>query len=227
MKMKELPELDRPYEKLEIFGAETLTMAELLAIIIKTGTKNHTALEVAQELLRNDHEGKELIFLKELSIPELMKTEGIGKVKAIELKAILEIANRIHNPQKVTKRRISSVDDVYRLMAVEYKHREVEVIKTILVDGRNRILKISEVAVGTANYSMVEMKDIFKEPVRIGAVGMILVHNHPSGDPEPSREDISFTKKVDRLAKLFGIHLVDHVIIGDGDYASLKRLKKF
>ena len=227
MRMKELPNMERPYEKLETYGAQALSMAELLAIIIKTGTKRRTSMEIAQELLTYQTEENGVGFLHHLSMQELMKIEGIGRVKAIELKAVAEIAKRNWIPQKTIGRKINTPEEVYRLMSPEYKHQEVEALKTIILDSRNKLIRVVDIAVGTANSMMVPVKDIFKEPIKAGAVSIILVHNHPSGDVSPSTHDLSLTKKVRDAAALFGMNLMDHVIIGNGNYYSMKKGKKF
>ena len=227
MKLKELPTMERPYEKLEMYGPESLSTAELVAIIIKSGTKNLTSIEVAQELLKDDVMEKGIVFLKDFSIEELVQKKGIGRVKAIQLKAISELAIRANKPSKLIRRKIDMPEEAAKILIPDYKAEKQEIVKTILLDNKNQIIKIITIAIGGINSSAVEAREVFKEPIKTNAAKIILAHNHPSGDILPSRDDIQFTRKINEAGKLFGIELIDHLIIGDGTFCSLKRLKKF
>lgn len=227
MKLKELPEMERPYEKLEMYGAEFLSTAELLAIIIKSGTKDLTSVEIAQELLKEDIQEKGITFLKDISIQELVKKKGIGRVKAIQLKAIAELAIRSNKPVKILRKKIDTPEEAAKILLPDYKGEKQEIIKTILLDNRNQIIKIVTVAIGGINASSVEVREIFSEPIKTNAAKIILVHNHPSGDITPSSDDIKITRKISEAGKVFGIELIDHIIISDRNFCSLKRLKKF
>lgn len=227
MKVKELPEMERPYEKLEMYGAENLSMAELIAIIIKSGTKDLTSIEVAQELIKDDINNIGITFLKNLSLEELRDKKGIGRVKAIQLKAIAELAVRATKPTNILKRKIITPEDVFKIMISEMKNEKQEILKTILLDNQNQIIKIVTNAIGSVNTSYVEIREIFKEPIKCSAVKIILVHNHPSGNPLPSISDIEITRKILSAGKIFGIDVVDHIIIGDEKFSSLKRMRKF
>ena len=227
MKLKELPAMERPYEKLEAYGAEMLSTAELLAIIIKSGTKDLTSVQIAQDLLRDDVMEKGVTFLKDFSIEELMSKKGIGRVKAIQLKAVAELAIRASKPVKIIKKEIFTPEDVAKIMMPDFKNEKQEIIKTILLDTKNRIMKIVTNAIGSINSNSVEIREIFTEPVKSSAAKIVLVHNHPTGDVSPSPNDIKFTKKIVEAGKIFGIEVVDHIIIGDRNFSSLKRLKKF
>lgn len=226
MKLKELPIMERPYEKLEMYGAEMLSTAELLAIIIKSGTKDLTSVEIAQEILKDDFMEKGVTFLKDVSIEELISKKGIGRVKAIQLKAVAELAARASKPVKIIRKEIFTPEDIAKIMIPDLKHEKQEVIKTILLDTRNQIMKIVTNAIGGLNSSMIEIREIFKEPIKASAAKIVLVHNHPSGDVTPSPDDIKFTKKIINAGEIFGIEIIDHIIIGDGKFSSLKRLKK-
>ena len=227
MKLKELPEMERPYEKLETYGAETLSMAELISIVIKTGTKDQTSVEIAQELLRDDILEKGIIFLKDISIEELKAKKGIGRVKAIQLKAIAELASRVNRPTKIVRKEIYTPEDVARLLMADFGYENKEIIKTILLDTKTKLIKVITNTIGGTNSNYIEIKDIYREPIKSNASKIVLVHNHPTGDVSPSPTDIKFTKKVFELGMELGIELVDHIIIGNGKYCSLKRLKKF
>lgn len=226
MKVKELPEMERPYEKLEMYGAENLSMAELIAIIIKSGTKDLTSIEVAQELLKEDVNNIGITFLRELSLEELRSKKGIGRVKAIQLKAVAELAARATKPSNVLKRRIDTPEDIVKILMPELRNEKQEVMKTILLDTQNQIIKIVTNAIGNVNVNYVEAREIFKEPIKCSATRIVLAHNHPSGDTAPSISDIKFTRKILAASEIFGIELVDHIIIGDRNFSSLKRMKK-
>lgn len=221
MKMKELPLSERPYEKLELYGAEKLSNAELLAIIIKTGTKEKTVVTIAQEILKLQN-GNNLRFLQDLSIEDFMKIKGIGKVKAIQLKAVAELTKRIARPID-NKIKIKSAKDVADLLMPEMKYEKREIAKVILLNSKNIILKITNISLGGANFACLEPKDVLSEAIKIGAPKIILVHNHPSGDATPSKSDFSLTDRLYEATEIIGIDLLDHIVIGDGTYESILR----
>lgn len=223
IKMKELPKTERPYEKLEKNGEKTLTNAELLAIIIKTGTKEETSIGLAQKILKlNENEEREdLNFLREITIEELMQIKGIGKVKAIQIKAACELATRMntaieYNPQIIEKPR-----DVANIIMDKMRFEKQEILKVVLLDSRNNLLKIKDIAIGSENFAISTIKSVLNEAVRIQASKIILVHNHPSGNPMPSESDIEFTENVKKASKILGIKLADHIVIGRDDYVSI------
>ena len=214
MKIKDLPISERPYEKLEIYGEDKLSNAELLAIIIKTGTKNRTALEVAQEILnlQKDTNCDSLRFLQELSIEDFMKIIGIGKIKAIELKAVCELTKRISKPIN-NKIKIKNSKDVADLLMPELRYEKRERVKLLLLNSKNMVLKITDISLGGANFAYIEPKDILQEAVKMGAPKIIIVHNHPSGIVEPSKNDLQITKRLLEATSIIGIEMLDHIII--------------
>ncbi len=212
MKLKEYAYYDRPYEKLERYGAEALSDTELLAILIKTGTKNKTALDISRELLTKDN-NIGLSFLTQYSIEELMKTEGIGRVKAIEIKAFCELAKRIHFKMPTPDERICTPEQLGRVFMRDLHGQMQEVVETAIFDSKNRVIKVMINTIGTINSNHIQIKDILKEPVKIGAAKIAIAHNHPSGDVTPSDEDIEFTKQLISACKLLDIHFLDHIII--------------
>ena len=222
MKMKELPELERPYEKLEMYGEKALSDAELLAIIIKTGTREETAVQLAQKLLSlNNTTAENLNYLTTLTIQELTQIKGIGKVKAIQLKAIGEIAIRIFKTSNYKKTVIKFPQDLAKMLMSALSLKKEEVVKVVVLSNNNEVLKIEDVANGTINFVNIPMKDILYEPIRMKAPKFILVHNHPSGDPKPSEEDIIYTQCLYRTAELMGLEMMDHIIIGNMKYTSI------
>ena len=223
LKMKELPISERPYEKLELYGAEMLSNAELLAIIIKTGTKKESALTVAQKILSlNTTTNKEdLRFLCDTSIEQFMQINGIGKVKAIQLKAIGELTKRISKPINKRQIKIKSTKDVAELLMSELRYEKREIAKVIMLNNKNIIMRIMDVAYGGTNFASIAPKEILSEAVKMQSPKIILVHNHPSGDPKPSKEDFRITDRIYECADIMGIELLDHVVIGDGTYESI------
>ena len=226
MKMKEIPISERPYEKLEIFGAETLSNSELLAIIIKTGTKGQSELSIAQQILKlgNNKNIDSLRFLQDISINEFMKIKGIGKVKAIQLKAICELTKRISRPINNQMIKIKTPKDVVNLLMPELRYEKREIAKVLLLNIKNIVVKIINISLGGANFAYLDAKDVLSEAVKMQTPKIILVHNHPSGDSRPSQSDFKLTDRIFDAANILGIELLDHIVIGDGTYESI--LKK-
>ena len=222
MTIKKLPKLERPYEKAQMYGIENLSNSELLAIIIKTGTKEKTSVELAQEILSIESTYKENIqFLQNVSIKELTKIKGIGKVKAIQIQAVCELNKRMARPIDGEQIKIRTAENVANLLMNEMKYEKREIVKTLVLNTKNVLLKISNVSYGGTNSAVIEPKDILAEPIKMGAPKIILVHNHPSGDPTPSKEDIEFTKRIYKASALLGIELLDHIVIGNQKYISI------
>ena len=182
MTIKELPETERPYEKLELYGAKNLTNAELLAIIIKTGTKTYTSIDIARQILKLNDElnFNNLNFLRDLEIEELMKIKGMGKIKAIQIKAVCELACRMNQPLNYQKIKIKEPNDIVKILMSDMQYEKVEIVKVVLLDTKCNILKIKDVAIGGKNFVNIGMKDVLSEAVKISAPKIILVHNHPS-----------------------------------------------
>ena len=224
MQIKKLPLTERPYEKLELYGEKMLTNAELLAIIIKSGTKEETSVQLAQRILQEGQNSKDksnLNFLREMSIQELMNFKGIGKVKAIQLKAICEIAIRMNTPTNYQKIKIRTPDDVANIFLRELQYAKREVAKVVLLNSKNIVIKIVDVSLGGSNFAKIQIKDVVNPAVKMQAPKMILVHNHPSGDSTPSKMDIEMTKRIYEATDLLDIELLDHVVIGNMQYTSI------
>ena len=192
----------------------------MLAIIIKTGTKEETAVTLAQKILKKD--GCETLrHLQEISLLELKKIKGIGRVKAIQLKAVCEIAKRMAMPINSNKICIKTGADVAKLLMEEMRYLKREVAKVILLNNKNIIIKIVDIAFGGGNFAVLEPKEILQEAIKVGANRIILVHNHPSGDATPSKQDYLTNDRIYEAAEIIGIELLDHIVIGDGEYKSL------
>ena len=226
MKMKELPISERPYEKLEMYGENALSNAELIAIIIKTGTREESSINIAQKILALEKNGENnLRFLQNISIEEFMSIKGIGKVKAIQLKAICELTKRMSKPLDTSQVQINSPKDVAELLTDEMKFEKREIVKALILNSKNVIIKIVDVCFGGTNSAILKPKDVLQEAIKIGAPKIILVHNHPSGDPTPSKSDFEFTEKMVQASSIMGIELLDHIVIGDYGFTSIFYLK--
>lgn len=228
--IKLLPLDDRPYEKLELIGENNLTNSELLAIIIKTGTKKYNCLEIAQNILKtkeNISKISDLEYLTNLSLEELKSYEGIGRVKAIQIKAMIELSKRIASMYVIDKKSITSPKDVFNLLRKEFIGKKQEVLKTIILNKKNTIISVITNAIGNNDNISIGIKEMLSEPIKQMANSIILVHNHPSGNLKPSKADILFTKKINENAKQFDITLLDHIIVSDKGYISLKEIYKF
>ncbi len=216
-KLRELPVHERPRERLMELGAGALSDAELLAILLRTGTKEESVLSLAQRVLRR----YSLKELAEASVGELKRIHGISDAKACEIAACFELARRLQRAKR-DARYVKSSDDAYRLLFPRLAHRRVEVFACIYLNSRNRVLRVAELSVGGMEASVVQPREVYRVALEEGATRVIVGHNHPSGDPEPSGEDIRITKALRLGGELLGVELLDHLIVGDGCYVSLR-----
>lgn len=203
------------------YGADKLSDAELLAIIIRTGSVKERAVEVASKLFSVCLFEKGRTDLSLFSLPELTQFEGIGTVKALQILAAIELGKRMANPVRQTAPQFQTPVEVAGYYIPKLQNLEVEKVFLLLLNTKGRLLKELELSSGTINQSLISSREILIEALRYHAVTMILVHNHPSGDPTPSKSDIDVTKQLMEAAKLIGIPLMDHIIIGDTKYISL------
>ncbi|HIX14266.1 MAG TPA: DNA repair protein RadC [Candidatus Hungatella pullicola] len=221
--MKDIPQADRPYEKCLRSGPGSLSDEELLAIIIRTGSREQSALELSRQLLTEESQGGGLLKLLHLSLPQLMQIKGIGKVKGAQLLCIGELSRRIWR-RAVLEEVVSftNPEEIVNYYMEDLRHMEQEQTRLMLLNTKGALIKELMLSQGTVNMSLASPREIFLEALRHRAVYVVMVHNHPSGDPSPSREDILLTKRVREAGELIGIPLLDHVIIGDNSYISLK-----
>ena len=215
---KNIPESDKPRERLYQYGSENLSDEELISIILKTGTKGISVKEVSLKLLENVGDIRRL---KDIGINTLMRINGIGRVKAIEIKAAIELGRRIY----IENNKLSGVILNNSLKIYEYfkdlvGDKKQEYFYTVYVDTKGRYIDKKCLFVGTINNSIVHPREIFKEAYLLSANGIICIHNHPSGDPTPSKEDMMITRKIKEIAVIHGIRLVDHIIVGIDSYYS-------
>ena len=222
--VREMPEGERPRERLALVGAEVLRDAELLAILFRTGTHKEGAVALAERVLR--HFGS-LRTMARASLEELQQVPGIGPVKAIEIKAAMELGKRLalHNAPPRTK--IRGAADIAALLMTQFKEYEVEHFKSILLNRKNEVLKVVTISRGSVDGTLAPPAEVFKQAVREGASALIVAHNHPSGDPEPSRADLELTRHLSEAGTLLGIPLLDHVVFGDGRFVSMKERQMF
>lgn len=220
--MKSMPIEERPYEKCLERGAEALSDAELLSVILRTGSRGESALELSRRVLALGGEKSGLLGIYHLSVSDLMKVRGLGKVKAIQLKCIAELSRRI------SRRRFSegiSFQDPVKVAEYymeEMRHLEQENLILVMLNSKGKLIKDIVLSRGTVRASIISPREIFIEAVRNQAVSIILLHNHPSGIPDPSEEDIRLTERVRKAGALLGIELLDHIIIGDCQAISMR-----
>ncbi len=217
--IKDLPPEVRPRERLARDGERALSDAELLAIVLRTGSQGDTALELAQKLLL---QFGGLQGLSQCALLELAKVKGVGTAKACQVKAALELGRRAFGGQRSEKITIRTPADAAQLVMSEMRYLDREHFQVILLNTRNMVIGIERVSVGTLNASLAHPRECFKEAIRQSAAAVIFVHNHPSGDPTPSPEDIALTRQLVEAGRLLGIEVLDHIIIGDGVFVSLK-----
>ena len=218
--IKELSDSEKPYEKFLRYGAKYLSDAELLAVIIRTGTAGKKSVEVAQDVLNRRE--KNLLNLYRLSFKELTEISGIGKVKAIQLKCLAEITRRMTMATRLSNVSLNSASAVAAYYMEALRHEEREKLLLCMFDSRCVLLGEEVISVGTINASLISPREIFKLALMNQAVYIILLHNHPSGDPVPSTMDRQVTHRVEQSGEMLGIHLSDHIIIGDNKYFSFK-----
>ncbi len=218
--IKELPEDERPREKLLKYGKEFLSNGELLAILIGTGTREKSALSLAGSLLAKDGNG--ITFLSDCTPEELYSVEGIGQAKACKLIAAIELGRRIAGKEGEKRYKAGSPGEVADLLMEEMRYHKKEHFKVLFLNTKNEIISREDVSVGNLNSSIVHPREVFRNAIRRGAASIIVVHNHPSGNPLPSQNDLDVTRRLKESGELVGIPLLDHIIIGDGKYVSLK-----
>lgn len=218
-RLKDLPEDLLPRERLFQHGPEALSNREILAILLRTGLKGENVLDIAERILT---EAGGLAGLARMSVHEMTQLRGLGTAKASELKAALEIGKRSVSSNPIVRPVVNSPQDIAHLVMEEMRYFDREHFRVVSLSTKNHVLGISSISVGSLNSSLVHPRECFKEAIRRNSNAIILIHNHPSGDPTPSREDIEVTKRLRDGGEILGIEVLDHVIIGDNRYISLK-----
>lgn len=222
--MKQLPEEERPYEKCLAYGPEVLTDSELLAVILRSGTRGISSVELASQILEAGAGGEQgLLGIHRLSMGELMEFRGIGQVKAVQIKCIGELSKRIASVSAKKLLDFQNPDTIADYYMEQMRHEEQEIMICMMLNTKNQLLGETVISRGTVNASLVSPRDLILAAFRFRAVFIIIVHNHPSGDPKPSRDDLDITKRIQAACSLVDIPLLDHIIIGDQRYISFRQ----
>lgn len=219
LKIMDLPENERPREKLLRYGADALSNSELLAIILRTGSSSENILNLSSRILK---ETGGLNGLMECSADEFMSLKGIGEAKASQLLALAELTKRFKSFRSGDEYKIAEPKDAALLVLESMRYLKKEYLKIIMLNTKNVVISIKDVSVGSLNSSIVHPREVFCEAIKKSSASIIICHNHPSGDPTPSGEDINVTRRLKECSSLLGVDLLDHIIIGNGTYISLK-----
>ena len=218
--IRDLPPPERPRERLLGLGAEALSAQEILAVILGRGSRGESVMVTAQRLLS---QFGNLQGIANTSVEELSQIKGIGPAKATQLKAVFELSKRLEDyPDTQRKVVIKKPEDVLSQVKSRLKGKKREYFLILLLDTRNQLIGMNTVSMGSLDSSIVHPREVFKEAISSSAASVILVHNHPSGDPQPSKEDIELTKRLAKAGEIMGIDVLDHIIVGSKNYLSLK-----
>ena len=220
-KIKDMLEEERPYEKCERLGVSSLTDIELLAVLLRNGAINSNSLELARRILYPLNQRGGLIYLHQYSLAQLKKIHGIGRVKALQIVCIVELSRRLSKASAIKGLDFSSAAKIAEYYMEDLRHHQQEHMKLLMLNTKARLIGETDISKGTVNASLVSPRELFIEALQKNAVSIILLHNHPSGDPTPSKEDILITKRIKEAGSLIGIELLDHIIIGNNCYISL------
>lgn len=219
--IKEIPELERPYEKCERRGAAALSDEELLAVLLRTGTRGENALALARRILY--HAGETgILGIHQFNRERLMAIKGIGKVKAIQISCISELAKRLSKASYQEALCFSEPSTIAKYYMEDMRHAKQESMKLLMLNTKTRLIGETDISKGTVNASLITPRELFIEALQKNAVSIIIMHNHPSGDPTPSREDMLITRRIFDAGELIGIQLLDHIIIGNNCYMSFR-----
>ena len=216
--LKELPPGERPYERCEKLGAGALSDAELIAVIIRSGSRDRTGVDTARDLIGE----KGLPGLEGLSLQELTSVKGIGRVKALQLQCVFELSRRTNRQRFPERPVLDTPDSVFRLYGRTMAAFNVEHMMLLMLDTKLKLIREEIITKGTVNTTLVGPREIFVAALKHGAVSIVLLHNHPSGDPSPSREDDRITDRIASCGRMLNITLLDHMIMGDGCYYSYR-----
>ncbi len=218
--VRDLPLSERPRERLLKLGSEALSAQEILALILGRGIKGESVMVISQKLLSRFGNLK---GIANASVEELSETKGVGLAKAAQIKAALELSKRLEGDAgERQKPMVKSPEDVVNVVKSQLKGKKKEHFLVLCLDTRNRVINCRPVSIGSLDTSIVHPREVFKEAVSSSAASVIFVHNHPSGDPEPSKEDIELTKRLVRAGEIIGIDVLDHIVVCDRSYLSMK-----
>jgi DNA repair protein RadC len=217
--IKELPTDERPRERLAKYGAHALSTAELIGVLIRTGNAERSAVSLGEFLLAEFGNVK---GIASATLDQLASVKGLGLAKAAEIQAAIEFGHRLALFTDDDRPAIGGPQDVANLIMPELRYIKKETLKSLLLDTKNRVIGIKTVSIGDLSSSIVHPREVFKDAVTASAASIIVAHNHPSGDPTPSREDVAVTKRLMEAGEIMGIELLDHIVVGDGNFVSLK-----
>ncbi len=217
--MKTLSESERPYEKCERLGAGSLADAELLAVLLRTGSHGENVLELARRILYYSGEDG-ILGLHHFTIERLKRMKGIGRVKAVQIVCISELAKRLAKAEACEMLQFTCPSSIAKYYMEDMRHERQEVMKLLMLNSKSRLIGESDISKGTVNASLITPRELFIEALQKNAVSIIILHNHPSGDPTPSREDMLITERIRQAGGLIGIELLDHIVIGNNCYIS-------
>jgi DNA repair protein RadC len=220
--MKSIPKEERPYEKCLRNGAGSLSDAELLAVILRTGSRGESALDLSRKILAHQGKGDGLLGIYHMSISDLTGIKGLGKVKAVQLKCIAELSKRIARASFSDGVILNSPSAAAEYYMEELRHQEQEILVLAMLNSKGRLIQDKVVSKGTVRSSLISPREIFIEAMKHQAVSILLLHNHPSGIPDPSRDDLALTLRVKEAGEMIGIELLDHIIIGDRQAVSMR-----
>ena len=218
--MREVPVEERPRERMRMNGAEALSNAELLAILLRTGTKNVSVLQLAQQILLRT---SGIHGLVEMALAELTAIHGVGLAKALHIKAGIELGRRLAKTSKEELYVVRSPEDAAAFLMEDLRYLKKEQFVCLFLNTKNQILAQETLSIGSLNASIVHPREVFRSAIRHGSATIICAHNHPSGDPTPSPEDLNITRRLKEVGELVGIPVIDHIVIGDRKFVSLKQ----
>ena len=221
--IRELPAAERPRERLFGQGSKHLSNTELLALLIGSGTQEASAITLAGRVLAMTEYG--LSALKGASPEELLSIKGIGEASASRILAAAELGARIASETPYGRQRIFGAEDVYKMFVTEYSGEKQEIVTALMLNAKYEVIGRETISKGGIVTALVEPRDVYRPAVKRGATGVILIHNHPSGDPTPSEDDLAATEQIEKAGELIGVKLIDHIIIGSGRHASLRDMK--
>lgn len=224
-RVQEILEEERPYEKCLRYGASHLTNIELLAVLLRTGTRGVGVIELARNILKTIDGEESLLAIHQMSLQKLLKMKGIGKVKAIQILCLSELARRLAKATAKEGLVFSDPSTIAEYYMEDLRHQKQEYMKLLMLNTKGKLIGETDVTKGTVNSSLISPRELFIEALEYGAVSIILIHNHPSGDPSPSQNDILVTKRIKEAGALIGIELLDHIIIGNKCYISFAELQ--
>lgn len=222
MNIKAIPSLERPREKLSSYGVEQLSNSELMAIVIQTGSRQKSALQLAESIIHMYHDG--IGGLNNTTIEELMKVSGVGLAKACQITAAVELGKRVNKTEIKILGEVCSPLKVANFFQSELKHNNKEQFIAVFLNTKNKITSYEVISVGSLSASIVHPREVFNRAIKKSAASIILVHNHPSGNPKPSNEDIKITERLTKVGEVVGIKILDHLIVSGENYYSFKEM---